>query len=97
MRAFVKEQHDRLRDERLAKHEESHIKEQCQHELLLKAREKDAQEGKREIEKEPEEKAHEFELQRKREARDTEIKLKEQDRVPREREFKHQREREEKA
>ena len=100
LRTFVKEQQDRLRDEPLAKWEELRVKDQREHEFLLKTCEKDVQEREREIEREHEEKEHEceekareFELQRKREAGDAEIKLKEQEKVAREREFGRKRER----
>ena len=56
LRAFVKEQQDRLRNEHLAKREELRVKELRKHELLLKACEKDGQES--------EEKTHEIEKER---------------------------------
>ena len=74
LRTFVRKQQDRLRDEPLAKCEKLRVKEQHEHELLLKTHEKNAQEWEHEIDRECEEKEHEceqkareFELQRKRE------------------------------
>ena len=59
LRTFVKEQQDCLRDEPIAKCKELRVKEQPEHELLLKTCEKDVQKREREIEREREEKEHE--------------------------------------
>ena len=64
-----------MRDERLEKRKELRVKEQREHELLLKVHEKDAQEceeKEHEIERQLKEKRHEIERERKEKTRELE-------------------------